>query len=354
MRPRLHEKEQRMKTFAFEEWCDRLQLPTVIRDFLIRLRSSPPARRVQGRLLNVCGTYASRKMGVSIQFESHTVELWAIYTMEYDAQVLEFFDQPYQLELHYQGPSGRPTKALHTPDFLVLRADGASFEEWKPEKKLLELMVTHPGRYQRDAQGTWCCPPGEAAAASLGLSYRVRSSGELHPGYIRNLIFLEDYFFECAVSYEALIQILETVEATPGMTLAALREQHPHLRVDDVYALIARNRLYADLYTTWLKDHQHLHLYLDRPTAEAHALLRTNQGSAPFGRMVSANLTTLHANAQLDWDGKRWTLLNLGDTTTTLLPEEGALIQLETPMFLQLVDTHEIQMRDTSQSAAMP
>ncbi len=54
-------------------------------------------------------------MGVSIQFESHTVELWAIYTMEYDREVLEFFDQPYQLELHYQGPSGRPTKALHTP-----------------------------------------------------------------------------------------------------------------------------------------------------------------------------------------------------------------------------------------------
>ncbi len=342
-----------MKTFAFEQWCDRLQLPTATRDFLIRLRSSPPARRVQGRLLNVCGTYASRKMGVSIQFESHTVELWAIYTMEYDAQVLEFFDQPYQLELHYQGPSGRPTQALHTPDFLVLRTDGASFEEWKPEEKLLELMVTHPGRYQRDDSGKWRCPPGEAAAESRGLSYRVRSSAELHPGYIRNLIFLEDYFFECTVSYEALMHILEAVEATPGITLAALREQHPHLRVDDVYALIARNRLYADLYTTWLKDHQHLPLYLDRPTAEAHTLLRTHQSSAPSGWMEGANLTTLHANAQLDWDGKRWTLLNLGDTITTLLPEEGTLIQLETPVFLQLVDTHEIKVRDTSQSVAM-
>src|SRR5436190_4531394 len=302
-------------------WCERLQLPIATRDFLIRLRSSPPARRVHGRLLNVRGTYASRKMGLSIQFESHTVELWAIYTMEYDAQVLEFFDQPYQLELHYQVPSGRPTQALHTPDFLVLRTDGASFEEWKPEEKLLELMVTHPGRYQRDDSGKWRCPPGEAAAASVGLSYRVRSSAELHPGYIRNLIFLEDYFFECTVSYEALMHILEAVEATPGITLAALLEQHPPLRVDDVYALIARNRLYADLYTTWLKDHQHLPLYLDRPIAEAYALLRTHQSSAPFGPMEDAHLTTLYANAPLDWDGKRWTLLNLGETTTTLLPE---------------------------------
>jgi TnsA endonuclease N terminal len=157
-----------MKTSAFEQWCDRLQLPTATRDFLAHLRASPPARRVQGRLFNVCGTFASRKMGVSIQFESHTVELWVIYTMEYDAQVLEFFDQPHQLELHFQGPSGRPTQALHTPDFLVLRTDGASFKEWKPEEKLLELKVTHPGRYQRDDRGTWRCPPGEAAAASLG------------------------------------------------------------------------------------------------------------------------------------------------------------------------------------------
>lgn len=195
MRYAPHEKERRMKTFAFEQWCGRLQFSTATRDFLLSIRTSPPARRVQGRLLNVSGTYASRKMGVSIQFESHNVELWAIYMMEYDQAVLEYFDQPCQLELHYQGPSGRAARAQHTPDFLVLRPDGAAFEEWKPEEKLLELMMTQPGRYQRDTSGAWRCPPGEAAAARLGLSYRVRSSAELHPGTIRNLIFLDDYFF---------------------------------------------------------------------------------------------------------------------------------------------------------------
>ena len=337
-----------MKGFAFEQWCDRLQLPTATRDFLISLRSSPPARRVQGRLLNVCGTYASRKMGVSIQFESHTVELWAIYTMEYDQAVLEYFDQPCQLELAYPGPSGRATKALHTPDFLVLRPDGAAFEEWKPEEKLLELMVTHPGRYERDDRGKWSCPPGEVAAERVGLSYRVRSSAELHPGHIRNLIFLEDYFFECTVSHVALMQILETVETSPGITLAALREQQSHLRVDDVYALIARNRLYVDLSTTWLKDQRHVPLYLDQPTAEAYALLQTHRSNTSFGQRDGTHLAVLHANAPLDWDGKRWTLLNLGDTTTTLLPEEGTVIHLETPVFLHLVETNAIQVKDTS------
>jgi putative transposase len=131
-----------------------------------------------------------------------------------------------------------------------------------------------------------------------------------------------------------------------------MREQDEHLRVDHVYVLIARNRLYVDLYTFWLKDQLHLPLYLDRPTAEAHALLRNSQRNAPFGFGDGGNLT-LSANALLDWDGKRWTLLNLGKATTTLLPEEGTLIQLETPVFLHLIDTHVIQVKDTSQSPTM-
>ena len=62
-----------MKTSAFEQWRDRLELPTAIHDFLHHLHTSLPVHRVLGRLLNVCGTYASREMGVSIQFESHRV-----------------------------------------------------------------------------------------------------------------------------------------------------------------------------------------------------------------------------------------------------------------------------------------
>lgn len=350
MRKRSHEKDQWMKTFAFERWCDRLQLATTTRDVLAQIRSSPPARRVAGRLLNVCGTYASRKMGVSIQFESRTVELWAIYTMEHNRDVLEFFDQPTQLELTYPGLSGRATKALHTPDFLVLREDEAAFEEWKPESRLRELMVTHPGRYGRDEHGKWRCPPGEEAAARLGLSYHVRSSAELHQGYIRNLIFLDEYFFDGAVPNAALMHIVAAVEATPGITLAALREQMEHLRTDHVYTLIARNRLYVDLYTSWLKDQHHLSLYLDRPTAEAYALLRRSRSNAPFGWEDAGTHVPLSANAKLNWDGKRWTLLNLGKTTATLLPEEGQLLQLETSTFLQLVETHVIEVKDPSQN----
>jgi len=132
-------------------------------------------------------------MGVTIQFESHTVELWAIYTMEHDPEVLEYFDQPPAFQLHYRSATAHPVTVWHTPDFFVLRTDSAGGEEWKTDEHLQALARTQPHRYQRTAQGGWHCPPGEAYAAPLGLTYRVRSSHELHPTYIQNLVFLEDY-----------------------------------------------------------------------------------------------------------------------------------------------------------------
>ena len=56
-------------------------------------RSSDPARRVQSGCRNVSGAYPSRKMGMTIQFESHRVELAAVYEMQHDPDVLEYYDQ---------------------------------------------------------------------------------------------------------------------------------------------------------------------------------------------------------------------------------------------------------------------
>ncbi len=164
---------------GFQRWCIQLKLPPETREIIAHLRVSPPARRVGSHAHNVSGAYASRKMGCTIQFESHKVELWAIYMMEYDQSVLEYYDQPTVLELRYASPSGRKVTVQHTPDFLVLHKDGAVLEEWKPEDRLRELSVTQPHRYQRDDQGIWHCPPGEEAASRLGLGYRVRSSAAL-------------------------------------------------------------------------------------------------------------------------------------------------------------------------------
>ena len=59
-------------------WFQRLNLPEQGRSTISHIRSAGPARRVGGGKSNVPGRYPSRKMGVSIQFESHRVELAGI------------------------------------------------------------------------------------------------------------------------------------------------------------------------------------------------------------------------------------------------------------------------------------
>ncbi len=68
-------------------WFQQLGLPEQTRPIIDTIRSSGPARRVGGGKSNVGGRYPSRKMGVSIQFESHRVELAGIYEMESDPEV---------------------------------------------------------------------------------------------------------------------------------------------------------------------------------------------------------------------------------------------------------------------------
>jgi putative transposase len=65
-------------------------------------------------------------MGLTVQFESHRVELPLVYEMEHDPGVLEFYDQPPSIPLAYHATNGRRFSVMHTPDYFVLRRDSAS------------------------------------------------------------------------------------------------------------------------------------------------------------------------------------------------------------------------------------
>ena len=101
------------------------------------------------------GRYPSRKMGVTIQFESHRVELAGVYEMEHDAGVLEYFDQPPSIKLDYASAMGKRMGVLHTPDFFVIRDKDAGWEEWKTEEDLRRLAERNPNRYCAGAEGRW-------------------------------------------------------------------------------------------------------------------------------------------------------------------------------------------------------
>lgn len=249
---------------AFSAYCDALQMSEAAVKKIEAIRASEPVRRVQGRASNVCARYPSQKMGRVIQAESRTVELAAIRcAYEFEPSVFEFWDQPCQIQLDYLTPTGRCVRVRHTPDFFVLRKDRVGWEEWKSQEQLTQLTEQTPNRYQKQEQGQWSCPPGEAYAAKFGFYYSLRTSSEFSPTYQRNVAFLEDYLVADSrtIDFGVEEQIISTVHEQPGVTLLALQERFAH---DALFHAIATAIIHTNLTTVALVNPDQVRLF---PTA---------------------------------------------------------------------------------------
>lgn len=316
---------------AWQAWCQRLDLSQETRELITAIRSSPPVRKVYGRVGNVTGRYPSAKMGVSIQFESQHVELWAIYTMERDDDVLEYYDQPLRLPLRYRAASGRSTTQWHTPDFFVLRQAGAYFEEWKPGRALDALAVAMPNRYQREAGGAWHCPPGEVWAQPLGLHYQVRSSAEYHPLYIQNLKFLQDFWAHQVPSEpDQERRVFSLVDAHPGLSLVEAQALCPDLSVDVVWALLATRQLFTDLTATSLMRHDQVALFCTEAAWVQASRVPTSVGESHATPLL------------LIWDQRLWQVTRHAESVT-LRPEVGETLQLADAHFQHLLERGDLQ-----------
>lgn len=80
----------------------------------------------------------------------------------------------------YRDKRNHVQRPLHTADYFVFRSDSAGWEECKPIEKLLQFAQQGSKRNVLDAKGQWRCPPGEAFAATYGLTYRVRASEQIN------------------------------------------------------------------------------------------------------------------------------------------------------------------------------
>jgi putative transposase len=249
---------------ALEAWYVGISVPPHGRTLIDRIRASDPARRVGGGRSNVSGRYPSRKMGVTIQFESHRVELAGIYEMENDPEVLEFYDQPIQIKLDYATATGRRLGVIHTPDFFVIRTTAAGWEEWKTEEELLRLAEGSPNRYRAAEDGHWNCPPGEAYASDFGCYYHVRSSREINWVYQRNIQFLEDYLrSDSPIQPEAVEQVRSHVAANAEIRLSDLfRATAGIVARDDIFAMVALGTLDVDLSAAPLTEPDKVHACL--------------------------------------------------------------------------------------------
>ena len=194
-------------------------------------------------------------MGVTIQFESHRVELPTVYELEHDDEVLEYWDQPNSIKLDYVGVHGRHLGVLHTPEHFVIRRTKAGWEECKTEEELVRLSERNPNRYRREGGG-WVCPPGREYAERYGLYYRVRSSTEINWIFQRNIQFLEDYLRTTPeVDSFSRQRVMAQVAARPGCLLEDLfRGTDGAVSRDDVYSLIAAGAIFVDFQSALLPE----------------------------------------------------------------------------------------------------
>lgn len=317
------------KPEQFKVWCLHNNVPHTAIIMMEQIRSSAPSRAVRSGKFNMSGRYPSRKMGVTIQFESHKNELPHIRVLEEDNDVIEFYDQPNKLKLSYEGVNGRRISAFHTPDFFVIRKHSAGWEEIKTEQSLVELERCNPNRYCRDETGEWRSPAGENHVAQIGFFYyKVVSSKSIDWVYQRNLEFLEDYFRTDSpiISESSRESVLREISGEFGISLENLfnRTSNKASR-DDVFTMIAYEDVYVDLYLLPLHEFKHVKVF---PNKEAALAFQSVIHDRMPGQIYDSPYVTLKPQEYIQWDRKSWQVVNVGESFVSLLSAENELVRL--------------------------
>lgn len=326
----------------FEQWCYRNHISEQSKQKIQEIRFSDPSRRVGNNPVSVTGRYPSQKLKCVQQFESRSGELPYIYRLEYDPNVLEYYDQPPAIELNYDNRNGHHVTCLHTPDFFVIWADGsAGYVECKQESHLQELAQKRPARYQLE-NGQWRCPPGEESASRFQLGYTLHSSAQLNSVFERNCRWLEDYWVNVAsieVDPEATETVKSAVENEPGISLEQLKQQLENVSVDELHWLIAKQEIYVDLERDLLNQPEQARVFLDEEVAYAHMQI---YGSDSSEVSIAVSLDEIEVNTQLSWDGQPWIVVNKGNESIILEGENQEFQEIPKATFSQFLQQEKI------------
>ena len=279
-----------------DEILQGLQLPLLGREYVKRVASSTPSRRVRSNSTNVICRFPSKKMGVTIQAESHSCELALIYALDHDPDVIGFWDQPEPIKISYLSATGRNVSTTITPDFLVLRGDGLELIEAKLVEALPELAKEMPNRFVLGDDGKWHSPPAETTARVYGIRFRIWTPSEVDPTWLRNIKFLQDYFGADLnlVPAEVKNEIVEVASSELGISLADLRQRCQTATADQFYLLLAHEELYVDLAAAPLTDPTRVRVFACRAAADTYSSLikKHNADSSENGAASGSNEVT--------------------------------------------------------------
>lgn len=276
------------------------------RDLVLRAFEAP-VRRVGGGGNNVVVRYASRKMGVAVQCESRNVELAFVELCEFDPEVQFYVCQPGKLWVSRENVRERMKGNWVTLDYLVVSRDGICLVECKPPSALRKDAASANPRFVRDDAAGWRWPAAEAAAAELGLGFRVFSSEEINPTWHRNMRFLADFLETDCPDTELARVVQKKVSEAGSMRIDEVLAL-PDMKAEVLWWLIAQDAVWADLEFELLRDGEMSSVHGTEPRMIANRERHSLVSDEALSHRVSA--VQLEPGSRLSWNARRYVVVN--------------------------------------------
>ena len=277
----------------------------------IKAALEAPSRQVRSTPRSMCGRYPSKKVGVTIGFESATLELPIILGLELDPNVLLYVDQPPPIKLTYR--IGRRMRSyLQTPDFLSIKKSGIELIEGKRLAAVEKRAIDDPELFVLQ-EGRWTCPPAVRAAQELDMSHVVWTEANFDAVVLSNQLFLGEYLRADLnlPGYDvALAAITNILGCLARATIRSVLDKcGATVTLDHIYRAIGCGDVAIDWQACRIVDAEACWLYRDMATLHAYlacALSKDRRQGPPV------NLVRLAAQEQLRWDGQTWKILTVG------------------------------------------
>ncbi len=302
-----------------------------------------PSQATRSTTRSCAGKFPSITMGVTLGFDSSTIELPAAMTLERSPDVVAYLDQAPPLRITFR-LEGRTRSYHHRPDFLVIYRGRAAVLECKRVAAIHEKNAKHPGFFVLGDDGRWTCPPGEASAAQLGMEYIVWTDADFGVEMIRNLRYLNHFVTpEPHPEIRPADEIQKYLESRGRATITAILEDlGSEVCIDDVLSAIARHEVVFDLRSAPLTSPDLCWLYRDDETLAAFSAI-AGPGAALDVEVKGATTVSVRVGDELMWHGNHWDCLAVVGACITL-SSKGAVQQLSAPVFLQLLDSGEMTL----------
>src|SRR3989338_4134215 len=346
------ERIRMLKDFEFERLLMELSVPDEGRQLVRYARMHSPVREANSRLGNCIVWHYSKKMGCKhLELESRNVEDAAATTYEDDIACLEFWPQPFRIDLSIKDENGKvTTRKQHTTDFLIIKADGIYVHEWREEARLMRL-AAEGSLFFKDSSSRWHNKPAEDYFAKIGLHYELHSALEHPRTFIMNIRFFEDYQApNCPpLSGDVEASIVALLSEKGSVPFLELLQEHGYA-ADDIFKALVRKSVAVDLYSDRLDETAALMIHRDMSIARAYRILKHDHQTA----LPIPGLGCLASGSRMQFNGKCFEIILVGGDHVLLKDADGKIITLPLKEVEGLFANGDIDIHSTTESNRTP